>query len=115
MATEVSERLMALRKLAGVSSRVKMAKMLGIKNATYTSWESGVRQMSLEQASMVCAAIGCSIEELTGDVPIGHYRVTQVIDEYFMDLSEQGRALVEGFARLVYRSEMTSMDPIEDD
>ena len=47
----------------------ELADSLGIKKATYGTWERGERMMSLGQAYAVTEALGCTLDELVGREP----------------------------------------------
>lgn len=58
--------LQRLRKKAGYRSANAYADHMGIKRATYTSYEQGTRPISLWQAWEFADDLGCSIDDIVG-------------------------------------------------
>ncbi len=58
--------LKRLRKAAGFKTMQNIADALGVKYATYKSWETGERNFTLEQACMIADVLGCTLDELAG-------------------------------------------------
>lgn len=85
--------LQALRRNAGYRSAKSFAEKLGMNVGTYTSYEQGTRQMSMDVACDICDALGCSLDELAGRTPKYSYHVVSL-----EGLSDQGRKDVEDFA-----------------
>lgn len=69
-------RLKEMRKRAGVKSQADMARMLGVPERRYASWERGEAMPSLEQAYNCAIVLNCTIDEIAGldhgDAPEDH-------------------------------------------
>lgn len=59
-------RLQELRKKAGFQSAVAFAEHYGINAGTYTNYEQGKRNLTLEKAWEFADLLGCSLDELAG-------------------------------------------------
>lgn len=59
-------RLQELRKRAGFQSAVAFAEHYGINAGTYTNYEQGKRNLTLEKAWEFADLLGCSLDELAG-------------------------------------------------
>ena len=59
-------RLQELRKRAGFQSAVAFAEHYGINAGTYTNYEQGKRNLTLEKAWEFADHLGCSLDELAG-------------------------------------------------
>ncbi len=58
-------RLKKRRKLAGMTQQ-EFANLLGVKVATYRTWENGRRTMSLFDACACADLLGCTIDDIVG-------------------------------------------------
>ncbi len=100
--------LKQLRKAAGYKSMQSMADALGIKYATYKSWESGERNMSFPQACMVADLLNCSLDELAGRTEFaGIYSDNRqaVMNDDYAHLSDAGKDAAAGAVRGIRASE----------
>lgn len=59
-------RLQELRKKAGFQSAIAFAEHYGINAGTYTNYEQGKRNLTLEKAWEFADLLGCSLDELAG-------------------------------------------------
>lgn len=59
-------RLQELRKKAGFQSAVAFAEHYGINAGTYTNYEQGKRNLTLEKAWEFADLLNCSLDELAG-------------------------------------------------
>lgn len=59
-------RLQEMRKRAGFQSAVAFAEHYGINAGTYTNYEQGKRNLTLEKAWEFADLLGCSLDELAG-------------------------------------------------
>lgn len=58
--------LQAMRKRAGFKSAKAFADHVGINVSTYTKYEQGMSEMSLERAWTFADALDCTLDELAG-------------------------------------------------
>lgn len=62
--------LKALRKAAGYRSAGDFAEVLGFPERTYRNYEQGIRGINLDLACEFADALGCTLDELAGRVPV---------------------------------------------
>ena len=68
---ELGRRMAALRAAQGLS-QAELAQALGLKQTTYSGYESGARRLPLDKLPEVCRALGTTPGALlTGDAPEG--------------------------------------------
>ena len=58
-------RIKEFRKQLGLSQE-KLAKLVGVKQATVSQWESGISQPSLRSVRKIAHVFQCTIDELLG-------------------------------------------------
>lgn len=68
--------LKQLRKAAGWSNADEFARSINMQPKTYRNYEQGIRSIGLDVASVICNALGCSINDL----------VTEQVDYAFVNL-----------------------------
>ena len=88
------------RRLAGLNQQ-QMADALDVKVATYRTWETERRNMSLPQAVACADLLGCTLDELAGrDVPRTYADPRQTtINLCFENMNERGRDTLESVAQ----------------
>ena len=101
-------RLKEMRKRAGVKSQADMARMLGVPERRYASWERGEAMPSLEQAYNCAIVLNCTIDEIAGldhgDAPEDHNvknenPYARELVECFEGSSAEGRRTIINVAR----------------
>lgn len=100
-----------LRKLAGIN-QTQMAEKLGIKVATYRSWEKGKRMLSLKQAYDCAVILGCSIDAIAGyEPPVAYSDPGQeMLNEYWESMNTKGRSALLNSAELMSGSPDTRIE-----
>lgn len=100
-----------LRKLAGIN-QTQMAEKLGIKVATYRSWEKGKRMLSLKQAYDCAVILGCSIDAIAGyEPPVAYSDPGQEkLNEYWESMNTKGRSALLNSAELMSGSPDTRIE-----
>ena len=93
--------LQRLRKKAGYRSANAYADHMGIKRATYTSYEQGTRPMSLWQAWEFADDLGCTIDEIAGRVSTFDMFEQELVSCY-RGSTDEGKANILGNARGQY-------------
>lgn len=94
--------LQAMRKRAGFKSAKAFAEAVGLSVGTYTDYEQGRRQFTLEKAWEFADALNCTLDELAGresppariDDPLKR----QVVDAYD-SMTQAGRESLAGVAK----------------
>lgn len=94
--------LKELRKNKGLTQE-QLSKMLGVKLATYRTWERGSTNMSFPQAIACAEILGCTLDELAGreqfSVPADPRQAA--LNDYYESMGEKGRSVLVESARLM--------------
>ncbi len=100
-----------LRKLSGLN-QTEMAERLGVKVATYRTWEKGTRMLSLKQAYECAVILGCSIDAIAGYTPpISFADPAQAeLNGYWESMNEKGRSALLNSAELMSGSPDTRVE-----
>lgn len=93
--------LQRLRKKAGYRSANAYADHMGIKRATYTSYEQGTRPITLEQAWEFADDLGCTIDEIAGRTS-GYDAFESELISCYRGSTDEGKANILGNARGQY-------------
>ena len=95
-------KLKEFRKLRGMTQG-EVADAVGVKIATYRTWENKKRTMSFPQAIACAEVLGCTTDELAGRKPIRSFSDPQQADlnGYYESMNERGRATLVESARLM--------------
>ena len=99
---QVKTQLQTMRKRAGFKSAKAFAEAVGLSVGTYTDYEQGRRQFTLEKAWEFADALNCTLDELAGresppariDDPLKR----QVVDAYD-SMTQAGRESLAGVAK----------------
>lgn len=106
-------RLKEIRTAAGYPTARDFAEKHGIAYDTYTSYESGKRNLSLAKAWELADILGCTLDEIAGREPQGNdsddLLKQWLIDSYEQCTTERKRRLVE------FASDQASMSMNQDD
>lgn len=101
--------LQAMRKRAGFKSAKAFAEHVGISVSTYTKYEQGMSELSLERAWEFADALDCTLDELAGrKVPNKineDVRMESIADSY-ESMNETGRARLAEQAEMMANSGM---------
>jgi transcriptional regulator with XRE-family HTH domain len=65
----MGQRLRELRRRAGLTQEA-LARRIDVSGDTVRKWERGKRTPILDTAARLCDALGCSLDELAGRVPL---------------------------------------------
>ena len=101
--------LQAMRKRAGFKSAKAFAEHVGMSVSTYTKYEQGMSEMSLERAWEFADALDCTLDELAGrkapNRASGDARMGSIADNY-ESMNETGRARLAEQAEMMAGSGM---------
>lgn len=101
--------LQAMRKRAGFKSAKAFAEHVGMSVSTYTKYEQGMSEMSLERAWKFADALDCTLDELAGrkapNRASGDARMGSIADNY-ESMNETGRARLAEQAEMMAGSGM---------
>ena len=99
---QVRTQLKKVRKKAGFKSAKAFAEHMGLNPNTYTDYEQGRRQFTLEKAWEFADALNCTLDELAGrespPVRIDDPLKRQVVDAYD-SMTQAGRESLAGVAK----------------
>lgn len=102
--------LQAMRKRAGFKSAKAFADYIGINVSTYTKYEQGTSEMSLELAWTFADALDCTLDELAGRNPPGESNggdpTLRRIAENFESMNSTGRERLAEQAEMMAGSEL---------
>lgn len=100
-----------MRKLAGIN-QTEMARLLGVKVATYRTWEKGTRMLSLKQAYDCAVILNCSIDAIAGYTPPVSYAdpAQEALNRYYECMNSQGRSTLVQSAKLMSGSKETRVE-----
>lgn len=96
-------RLQEMRKRAGFSSAKAFAEHIGMSVSTYTKYEQGVSEMTLERAWQFADALGCTLDEIAGRVVNGPDQedAESQISYYFANLPDDAKDVLLQSAKLM--------------
>ena len=94
--------LKEMRKRSGMTQG-EVADAVGVKIATYRTWERGTRTMSFPQAIDCARVLGCTLDELAGR---NHAKTKEdpmqvALNDYYESMGEKGRSVLVESARLM--------------
>lgn len=94
--------LKELRKSRGLTQE-QLSERLGVKLATYRTWERGSTNMSFPQAVACAEILGCSLDELAGReaIVIEPDPNKAALDYYYGAMGDAGRSVLVESARLM--------------
>lgn len=102
--------LQAMRKRAGFKSAKAFAEHVGMSVSTYTKYEQGMSEMSLERAWEFADALDCTLDELAGRNPPGESNgcdpTLRRIAENFESMNSTGRERLAEQAEMMAGSEL---------
>ena len=102
--------LQAMRKHAGFKSAKAFADHVGINVSTYTKYEQGMSEMSLERAWTFADALDCTLDELAGRKPPGKSNgcdpTLKRIKENYESMNDVGRDRLAEQAEMMASSEL---------
>lgn len=95
-------KLKELRQLKGLR-QAEVADAVGVKVATYRTWENEKRTMSFPQAIACAEILGCTTDELAGRKPVRRYSdpSQEALNGYYESMNERGRQTLVESARLM--------------
>ena len=101
--------LQYIRKAAGYTSAKSFAESIGMSVGTYTQYEQGQRNMSLEVAWELADALDCTLDELAGRKrpnkdQFDHHK--EALNEHYEQMNEQGRSRLAEHAEMMAKSGM---------
>ena len=101
--------LQNIRKAAGYTSAKSFAESIGMSVETYTQYEQGQRNMSLEVAWELADALDCTLDELAGRKRPSNELLDEhkeSLNEYYESMNEHGRVRLAEHAEMMAKSGM---------
>lgn len=93
-----SERLKQLRKEKNLT-QLELANKTGVNRVTYTNWENGNREPSLDKIVELAANLNCTIDYLLGESNINPFEVLENIDNVQNTSKDELEPLIKMFAQ----------------
>lgn len=100
--------LQAMRKRAGFKSAKAFAEYMGVNVSTYTKYEQGLSEMSLERAWEFADALHCSLDEIAGRTTPESDKQDEFEDErqanlndYYESMDDESKAAITETARIM--------------
>lgn len=108
--------LQNMRRAAGYNSAREFCEKFGYKLGTYTDWEQGRTQLSLERAMILSEQLGCTLDDLAGRRRVnGEFidiRNLGLFAKKYAILDEQQQAIVDATLDAVIEQQILKEPPI---